>query len=755
MNRPHWWKVLIVAFLCALAVMAGVGIVLAGTNLASLTTSTASDFQDASLTNLTIIGDTVKQGTTEGSTADAPSSNSFNSGSSTAGVIINPNEDLGGLEVELYSSNPDEVRIVRHSDGQVLATNSSVPDTTAKIGVNLEAGTEYRVIVEHPTQELWNDNPSYPITSDDVDIVNGYNGGEDPDNLWEVDAVSAFVGQVHNESEYINTYDVDDPVNASINITNLQNIEIQAEWQRNNGGTWETVASETITSTGVHEVDLSGTSDDQWRIKWQGNVTGGGWFDRVAVMESESFEFENTAPAVNNTTASPSGGDVITASEVTLEIDVSDEDFDSAQGDEVSVEFFVNGTSEGTDTLTSNGTASITYEEKTGGDREWFARATDSYGGETDSDTFIFETPDRITFRNESNASEVVTGASVTATFYSVDGTSIIQKTDDDGDGNISLSGLPVGDEFVLVAEADGWYDQRIYIQSIFEQDNVYLLNETSVPDPADTTFIYEDRTGDFPSDDTTLQVQRAVDPDGDGNFTWETVAGDFWGAAGEFPHTGEPNARYRLIIQNEEGTERNLGTHIPTGDSTKNVVIGTLEWPQLNGTARNFDAELNQSTNEILTTYFDPEDDTTEIRIAVWEYGNESNEIYNETFSNGPYGTLNVAIAGLTDEQANMSWTVQLTATTGDGEVTFSIPVGGAETDLGIDPWLLGKLVWFGLIFVASLYGPRTATIGAWTLCLAAGMVMIFGWVNIPFGAFIAATAIATGGTLYKEAIP
>ncbi|MFB6198720.1 MAG: hypothetical protein ABEI52_10705, partial [Halobacteriaceae archaeon] len=100
-------------------------------------------------------------------------------------------------------------------------------------------------------------------------------------------------------------------------------------------------------------------------------------------------------------------------------------------------------------------------------------------------------------------------------------------------------------------------YDRRAYVNSIFDQQDIYLLNSTAFPTASDeaieTRFVYEDRTGRFDQDETTLEIQRAVDKDDDGNFNWTTVAGDFWGAAGEFPFTGEYQERYRLIITNRE----------------------------------------------------------------------------------------------------------------------------------------------------------------------------------------------------------
>lgn len=457
---------------------------------------------------------------------------------------------------------------------------------------------------------------------------------------------------------------------------------------------------------------------------------------------------QTTAPTQSN--AAPTGE--VSSSPSALSVDINDANFPT---DEVQVDISLDGSQVHTENITSNSTVDTTNVGSLDlGPHTWTVNTTDAYGLHTNQ-TYSFELPQNVTFRNETNASQIVTGVNLTATFYSEDGTTVVERSDSNDDGNISLAGLP-NTQFVVVIEADGYYTRRMYLESIFEQQNIYLLNSTAFPNAVQTTFVYEDRTGEFPSEDTTLRIQRAVDPDNDDSFQWATVAGDFWGAAGEFPFTGETNARYRLIIENAEGTQRNLGTHIPVADGTKNVIVGQLEWPIINGTARDLDAEMNPGTNSILVTYADPPENTSEVRIRIWELGNQSNTIFDQNFTSGPYGTLNVNASGLTDNQTAMSWTVNATATTTDGDtVTLQVPVGGNPFDTGIASWLIGSIGWIFLTFVACLYGPRTATLGAWTLLITAGMLSVFQLMYIPSSSLIVTGAVATGATLYKEAMP
>lgn len=458
---------------------------------------------------------------------------------------------------------------------------------------------------------------------------------------------------------------------------------------------------------------------------------------------------QTNAPVQDN--AAPQGE--VSSEPSDLSVDIHDADFPT---DDVDVTISLDGSQIHSETVSSNGTVTTSnFGSLDLGAHTWTVNTTDDYGLHTNA-TYNFELPRNITFRNETNASQIVTGVDLTATFYSEDGTTVVERSDSNDDGNISLSGLP-NTQFVVVVEADGFYTRRMYLESIFEQSNIYLLNSTAFPNAIDTTFVYEDRTGEFPSDDTTLRVQRAVDPDNDDTFQWETVAGDFWGAAGEFPFTGETNARYRLIIENSQGTQRNLGTHIPVADGTKNVVVGRLQWPIINGTGRNADASLDQDTNSILVTYQDPPENTSEVRIRVVELGNRSNEIADQNFTSGPYGTLNANITGLTDNETETSWIVIVNATTdADGNQVFEMPVGsGAGIDWPVDPMMLGSMAWIALTFIACLYGPRTATLGAWTLVITAAMFMVLQIVYIPTASLLVAAGVAAGGTLYREALP
>jgi hypothetical protein len=108
------------------------------------------------------------------------------------------------------------------------------------------------------------------------------------------------------------------------------------------------------------------------------------------VLDSDSVAFENHAPDIRAGTASPSGGETVRYESPTLSVDVGDREFATTQGDNVTVEFYVDGSAVGTTTLTSNGTASLSPPALADGAHTWSAVATDDYGGQTTSQTFSF-----------------------------------------------------------------------------------------------------------------------------------------------------------------------------------------------------------------------------------------------------------------------------------------------------------------------------------------------------------------------------
>lgn len=548
-------------------------------------------------------------------------------------------------------------------------------------------------------------------------------------------ATATYISSVHN---------VSNSEAAAINITSLTNASVNATVRTTDG----TVLNQTtITNTGNHTLALAATSSSQLETVLEVDVTGS---NPAFVVADESILFENHAPSGSN--FAPSDGTKLSSSDVEFSVDVNDTEFSTAQGDSVDATLHIDGNAVGTKTVTSNSTVTITQTLSQGGDHTYHWVLNDSYGDTTTTATKTVTVPSEITFRNESNETQIINeSVTIEATFYSADGTTVIKRSTTDG--NISLDGLPTTKEFVITVSAEGWYDRRVYIDGIYEQSNVYLLNKSAHPNAIQTTFTFEDRTGEFPQDTTTLRIQRALDPDNDSTYTWETVAGDFFGASGNFPFSGAYQVRYRLVIENSNGETRVLGAFIPTADSTETLVIGNIQWPIQNGTQQYFDANLDNNAQEIQIRYYDHENDTEDIRIRVWEHQNKSNLIYDSNFS-GPYGALAVNVS-LTENQTGKTWVANYTAVDNGTTIQGQRIVGSSPMGLPVAAWLLGTMCLGFLTFVGSLYGPRTAPLGAVTMVGTAMVLMYFQLVYIGTGFVIVALLIAIGSLLYAEGMP
>lgn len=191
-------------------------------------------------------------------------------------------------------------------------------------------------------------------------------------------------------------------------------------------------------------------------------------------------------------------------------------------------------------------------------------------GADTDANgeaTFSLEAGDRrvaiqhapgvLEIRNELNNTRIE-DANVTVEFYferTNEPDTIIGREADNG--IVDMVGLPTGEPFVAEVIADGYYSRRIFVPSLFETQQIYVLpdNETAV----DTEFVLEDYSGAFPSDTSVLEVQRNI------NESWQTVEGDFFGAGGRFQAILDQDRRHRLVVTNvQTGETRTIGTYTP-----------------------------------------------------------------------------------------------------------------------------------------------------------------------------------------------
>lgn len=512
-----------------------------------------------------------------------------------------------------------------------------------------------------------------------------------------------------------------------------------------NGGTVTTKLHSVPATTTIAAFDPnSQTILDIATSDANGNVT----FNLPSSSHSVQLLDQSNAQAPTFSNPDPTGQ--VTTRPNTLSVDVNDSDFPA---DDVNVTINLDGNDIHGENITSNSTVSTSnFGNLDLGTHRWNVTAKDAYGN-IQTANYTFSTPQSLSFYNETNATELITGVNVTITLYSIDGETVITRTDSDDDGTIDLENLP-DTEFVVEVDADEFYERRAYIESIYEQNKIFLLNSTAYPNAVFTQFQLDDRTGNFPPGESTLRVQRALDLNDDGNHTWVTIAGDYFGATNRFPFNGEYEARYRLVIENEPGDRRILGSYIPTTGGTQVIPVGRVSFSGdlEGGTAFQSNLETSDGFRYLNIQYLDTADVTDSLTYKVVRNDNETNVIVpNTTISNvGEELYIKHNISQLdpnaTEDQA---YKVYYWADRETEDVSGSVLVGEVKDfNFGLAPNVRNLLAWTFLIAitgVVALFSPKLAMV---TTPVVATMFSVVGLLSIP-GALIA-LAFVEGGLLY-----
>jgi len=455
-------------------------------------------------------------------------------------------------------------------------------DTGPNVAIDKQNGPE---VIFGEEAKFTNENPY--STSNRVEL--------EPWGYWESSgSTSVRVDRFNGTWTNLSSLDVSSNT-LTVDINDKQRIEIQGETDSisyqevgvNDGTTdFQYAGSSGLTTLTIHGVPAS------TQIAAEDTLNQ----DLLDVSTSDpsgvvTFSLPNSQHTVRLTTGSsspslsngqPSGS--LDSEPTTVSADISDSDFPY---DEVTVEFEIDGTVVGSDTVSSAGTASvdISSESFDGGTHNVVATATDAYGN-TDSISFSFDVPSNVTIYNESAPDQKIENSQVDLKFFYEEGGSFQSTTKKTTNGVVNLSGLPVNRPIVAQAEAGGYRPRRIFIESLYEQQSLYLLPENETR--TQTTFKLQDFSGDFPQDTTVLKVQRPID---DGNYT--TVLGDYFGATGQFPGELAFNERHRLVLLNTEtGKTRDLGSYTPLTSGEQDLAVSVSGQIQPIGTGGSLDVD-------------------------------------------------------------------------------------------------------------------------------------------------------------------
>jgi hypothetical protein len=729
----------------------------AGLEVASENT-TASDLNDATISGGSVSGSgssAYVETLSISSTTTLPDDDDSSSTNSARGLVINPNVDLSTITIEIYDSLSGVTdAYIRQSDGTLVTSSNINGDTATLDASSLTPGTDYYLTVDAGGSSYtsrYDSDPSFPYTSSAVDVVDGANGPSlsfgDAYNIKTIDASetteqATYIGDAHNA----------DHVEDGWANLSLSNAKATITWQasQDGGSTWSNVSQTTVSSTQNLTQDLSGTDASDWRVRIDFEKTGS---SPTAELHDEGVLFQAQSPSGAN--PYPPDGSNVDSYDGDISIDVTDSDFGTEQGDSVTVTASDTGGGQiGQETLTSNGTATISYSADAGENNITWT-LSDSYG-ESATVEQNFATPSTLTIYNVSSPDSVITESKIEVQFLE-DGEKrvVVRNT---SNGKVDMSGVPADASLIVRAEAKGYYIRTTLLESIYEQQEVYLLpkNQTNT---STVEFSITDRTRVFGAD-SELQVSRALNTSdsNDGELIYKAVAGDRIGSQQTVVTTLERNVRYRIQVSNDQQT-RTLGSFTPvTSGRVVELTIGRVEFRAAGGDGYTFNPSFktgpdknNTDDNDpsdgprIVVKYFDSTNSTEDVTIEIYERGNSSNVLISQT-TQGSVAQLENVYA-LDENESQKQWMVRLSATRNGESFEFVRPVGGTNVPLPMDSKWLGSMALVAITFVQLLFGGRLAAWGSVVTCVLAGVLMMFQWVPINPVFYSLAFLIAVGG--------
>lgn len=610
--------------------------------------------------------------------------------------------------------------VYRNSSG--YQTISTTPDNNEWVNI-----TVYNINISSDTYSVRWETPTASGTATGLEFENAQSDGWDDLSVY-TDGDVAFYDQVNVEEPptgtYISANHTASEVEQGWTNLSLRNADATVTWEYWDGSTWQSAGTSTFTTSGNKTIDVTGhASAEKWRVNVTFSTTG---TNPNAELQDEGVLFNASTPTVDNASASPTGS--LSSSSATLSIGVNDSDFATAQGDSLNVSFYTNRSGYvGSDTLTSNGTATQSHTFATGGDTRWWVEIEDSYAETNRSSNFTVTTPSVVEFRKESDPDTLISGVTVNVTAYYSGET--VQRTVTNG--KLDLSGFPIDEPIIIRANASGYYIRTTIIEDIYDQSNMYLLNTSK---PAYTVrFDLSDPRGEFPRQDTALFIERDLNLSG--TTEWRIIAGDTFGVKG-VPTDLRQDERFRLTIKNlETGDTVVVGTYTALQDETVTVTSGSTKLT-VPASAKNysFEARENETTQKIIILYNDTANssriDTDTIKITIQERYNESNVLVdNATFTNTDSLLYSKS---LTNVQVNKTWTAILYIDRGDGFMEFRVPIGSGPRDLipAIldEDWLAGSGVLI-MFMLAMGFSRLNVGVGVITVSLVGG---ILWWVGV-----------------------
>jgi len=466
-----------------------------------------------------------------------------------------------------------------------------------------------------------------------------------------------------------------------------------------------------------------------------GTVTFSGLSNSEHTVELQTGD---SSPALSNPT--PQGPQSTYPTQLTIDVDDAD-----LPSDTVDVEFFLDGSSVGTDSLSSAGTASTLIAPPGPGEHTVRVEAEDAYGNTNDLE-WTFGTPNNITVRNATDPWAKIDDREVDLTLYQ--GDTVVERST--SNANVSLEGLDVSEQIVVEARADGYNDSFVVIDDVTEQSTLYMLSENV--SKVEVRFTLNDQTGGRYSDNNpSLRIQKPINRTGP-TPTWQTVHADEFAVSGVTVKL-EEDQRYRLIVRNDQGDSRMLGSYTADVAETRQLTINPRD-EGISDPQTNFEynaSYVNATTGRNVRFMFADDTDLTDsLTVQIHERNNPGNVLLSNTTFGGPVSSVQIT-EPVPSAENDTDWVVQAWVDRNGSVQQLTIPVGPQQPLFGdLPPWFR-MLISIGTIWlVAGLFSRLNGDVGAVIVAGLGAMFWFIGFTPAGTGFGVVMLSMLTAGVIF-----
>jgi len=658
--------------------------------------------------------------------------------------------NYGGTDGATAFLNNDEIYHVGDGDnGEVYYTDIS-DDTlgnaqaTGIQASSTESATVYRAGSYHihtgSSYEKYDVSDPLNPSLEESAIVDGSGG----------DGIAVYSGHVtlgSYTSPHLETWAVDgvefgSPVTGDVELQDGTRVDGANVTLKQNGSVLETA---TTNATG--EFEFSTVSDGTYNITATAETFRDTTKQVTVSGETDAGTFTlfpADAPSLNN--ASPSGGTFVDSSSTQLSIDYND-----PENTDGTVTFYLyNKTSdkfEPVDTVTgvSDGGTATTTVSGLEGQVTWYAEAENGLGTNFSSSNFEFQVAGTLEVRQSVDTTSNLDSVQINATISSTE--TAFQTTRSTNDGVFELTNLP-DEQLKIELGADGYENRSLIISSPSGEYVTTMIQDTQ--DSYTQSFELSDQSGEYPPEETRVVLQTVIDGE------YRDTASDSFGVTNQADVQLVDDATYRVKIVNSDGDVRQLNEFAADNESVgQRVVTLTVESLGLDlspDATYGFDASIKydnpddprNSTGTIDISYEDKGEVSQDLRVGIYERGNQSNEIYS-TRIRGDANSFSTTV-GITNNQTDKTWVVEYSVDrngeTKSGKEQLSLL--RRFTDFGAPESVTTLLAGLFVLLVSGLFSNFNATVGGSVATASASIFWLLGWFTFTPAILTLAAAIS-----------